>query len=170
MFPLGFRRACFNSAFDKRPLSQSLRLLERFRCHPYSTSSNSSHSKPNHRNPWIVYPTSLFLLAGAGTFAYYNSKSFRYTLLATVRCSRVAGACHSHLWQFLKNKVYSLNSVHSFLEAAILGCIDYKITFLKTYASQEEQLSAYSKCHTRSAKRLLQSLLANGGALINLHE
>jgi hypothetical protein len=48
-------------------------------------------------------------------------------------------------------------------EAAIFGAIDYKRTFARTYASDEEQLEAYSQCHLRSAKRVLRALLANGG-------
>ena len=48
--------------------------------------------------------------------------------------------------------------------AAILGAIDYKRTFARTYASDEERLEAYSQCHLRSANRVLRALLANGGA------
>lgn len=45
----------------------------------------------------------------------------------------------------------------------MLGAIDYKRTFAKTYADEKEQLEAYSKCHKRSAERVLKALLANGG-------
>lgn len=48
-------------------------------------------------------------------------------------------------------------------EAAIFGAIDYKRTFARTYASDEERFEAYSQCHLRSAKRVLRALLANGG-------
>jgi hypothetical protein len=56
-------------------------------------------------------------------------------------------------------------------EAAIFGAIDYKRTFARTYASDEERFEAYSQCHLRSAKRVLRALLANGGksALIIRH-
>lgn len=64
-------------------------------------------------------------------------------MLAVVRCSRVA-------------------------EAAVFGVIDYKRTFAKTYASDEERLEAYSQCHLRSANRVLRALLANGGVFIKL--
>ena len=47
----------------------------------------------------------------------------------------------------------------------MLGAIDYKSTFAKTYADEKEQLEAYSKCHKRSAERVLKALLANGGTL-----
>ena len=50
------------------------------------------------------------------------------------------------------------------IEAAILGVIDYKYTFASTYGSDEEQLEASSRCHLRSANRVLRALLANGGA------
>jgi aarF domain-containing kinase len=50
------------------------------------------------------------------------------------------------------------------IEAAVFGVIDYKRTFAKTYASDEERLEAYSQCHLRSANRVLRALLANGGA------
>ena len=47
--------------------------------------------------------------------------------------------------------------------AAIAGAVDYKYTFAHSYLSEEEMLHAYSECHTRSAKRVLKALLANGG-------
>ncbi|KAF8482583.1 ABC1-domain-containing protein [Russula ochroleuca] len=81
--------------------------------------------------------------AGVGFIAYENYPPFRHTLLAVVRCSRVA-------------------------TAAVLGAIDYKRTFAGTYASDDERLEAYSQCHLRSAKRVLRALLANGGVFIKL--
>lgn len=50
-----------------------------------------------------------------------------------------------------------------FRDAAILGAIDYKLTFAKKHATEEQMLQANSACHTRSAERLLRALLANGG-------
>ena len=50
------------------------------------------------------------------------------------------------------------------VEAAVFGAIDYKRTFAKEYASDEERLEAYSQCHLRSANRVLRALLANGGS------
>lgn len=55
---------------------------------------------------------------------------------------------------------HSLN----YSDAATAGAIDYKYTFADGYSSEEERQLAYSECHTRSAKRVLQALLANGGA------
>jgi aarF domain-containing kinase len=49
------------------------------------------------------------------------------------------------------------------IAAAVLGAIDYKRTFARTYTSEEERFEAYSQCHLRSAKRVLRALLANGG-------
>ncbi|KAI0785656.1 ABC1 family-domain-containing protein [Abortiporus biennis] len=94
-------------------------------------------------NPWIAYPTTFILLAGAGFLAYENSQPFRHTVLAVVRCSRIA-------------------------EAAVLGAIDYKKTLSIDYDSEEAKQEAYSECHRRSAKRVLKALLANGGIFIKL--
>jgi aarF domain-containing kinase len=47
--------------------------------------------------------------------------------------------------------------------AAILSAIDYKLTMVKNYKSVDEEGEAYSRCHTRSAQRVLKALLANGG-------
>ncbi|EIM82704.1 ABC1-domain-containing protein [Stereum hirsutum FP-91666 SS1] len=87
--------------------------------------------------------TALLLVGGAGWVAYEKYQPFRHTVLAAVRCSRVA-------------------------EAAVLGAIDYKRTFAQTYADEKEQLQAYSRCHKRSAERVLKALLANGGVFIKL--
>ncbi|CCM01156.1 uncharacterized protein FIBRA_03204 [Fibroporia radiculosa] len=53
-------------------------------------------------------------------------------------------------------------------KAAILGAIDYKLTFAKSYESDEALQDAYSQCHERSAERVLRALLANGGIFIKL--
>jgi aarF domain-containing kinase len=54
------------------------------------------------------------------------------------------------------------------LGAAVFGAVDYKTTFAKSYESEKARLEAYSKCHKRSAERLLKALLANGGVFIKL--
>ncbi|KAI0666582.1 ABC1-domain-containing protein [Trametes maxima] len=92
---------------------------------------------------WVVVPATVLVLGGVGALAYNYNQPFRHTVLAVVRCSRVA-------------------------EAAILGAIDYKLTFAKSYNSEEEKAVAYSECHTRSAQRVLKALLANGGIFIKL--
>ncbi|KAI0051236.1 ABC1-domain-containing protein [Auriscalpium vulgare] len=93
--------------------------------------------------PWVAYSTALVLVSATSWAVYENYQPARHAVMAAARCSRVA-------------------------EAAVLGAIDYKRTFAKTYASREEQLAAYSGCHTRSARRVLKALLANGGVFIKL--
>ncbi len=69
-----------------------------------------------------------------------------------------------------QENVYGIRGVHAcVIAAAVLGAIDYKRTFARTYASEEEQLEAYSRCHLRSAKRVLRALLANGGKSAIIH-
>ncbi|KAF9268892.1 ABC1-domain-containing protein [Marasmius fiardii PR-910] len=99
--------------------------------------------RPNATNPWIFYPASILVVAGVGVFMYQESQSFRHASLAVVRCSRVA-------------------------RAAALGIIDYKRSFSASYTSEDDRQLAYSQCHTRSAKRVLRALLANGGIYIKL--
>ena len=38
-----------------------------------------------------------------------------------------------------------------------------------TYDSVEHEANAYSECHTRSAKRVLKALLANGGQVLSMN-
>lgn len=40
---------------------------------------------------WAVYPVTVLVLGGAGWVAFENVQTFRHSVLATVRCSRVAG-------------------------------------------------------------------------------
>ncbi|KAI0766836.1 ABC1-domain-containing protein [Trametes elegans] len=113
--------------------------------HPRLLSTTvSERLKPQTKVPgWIVFPAAVLVLGGAGVLAYNYNQPFRHTALAVVRCSRVA-------------------------EAAILGAIDYKLTFAKSYETEDEKATAYSECHTRSARRVLKALLANGGIFIKL--
>ncbi|KIK67397.1 hypothetical protein GYMLUDRAFT_217651 [Collybiopsis luxurians FD-317 M1] len=137
MFPLVLRRGCLES-FKHLNCKTKRPLTKPF--WPSKDRTYSSKSTKSNRSPWLVYSAAILLVTGSGTLAYYNSRSFRHAVLAGVRCSRVA-------------------------EAAILGVIDYKLTFLKSYTSHEEQIAAYSQCHERSATRLLKALLANGGTI-----
>lgn len=91
----------------------------------------------------MLYPCGALVLAGGAYLAYENYKPFRHSVFAVVRSSRIAGA-------------------------AAVGIVDYKWTFSRTYASDEEQREAYSECHTRSANRVLKALQANGGIFIKL--
>jgi aarF domain-containing kinase len=45
----------------------------------------------------------------------------------------------------------------------MVGAVDYKLTFARNYSIEGEYAEAVSKCHTRSAERVLKALLANGG-------
>ncbi|KAF8893307.1 ABC1 family-domain-containing protein [Infundibulicybe gibba] len=78
------------------------------------------------RNSWLIYSTSLFLFSGTCYIAYENSQGFRRAVLATVRCSRVAGA-------------------------AILGVIDYKRTEDRVQATAQ----CHSRSANRVLKALL---------------
>lgn len=51
---------------------------------------------------------------------------------------------------------------------ATRSVLDYRSTYGKAYASEEERLDAISKCHTRCATITLHALLANGGVFIKL--
>ncbi|THV05018.1 atypical/ABC1/ABC1-B protein kinase [Dendrothele bispora CBS 962.96] len=108
-----------------------------------SLTSDTLHASPRGApRPWI-YPTTLFLVGIGGLASYHYSDDFRHSVLAMVRSSRVA-------------------------QAAVLGILDYKITLSRNYPSQEEHDKALSGCHTRSALRVRQALLLNGGIFIKL--
>ncbi|KAI0644509.1 ABC1-domain-containing protein [Trametes meyenii] len=149
---MSFLRRCGATSF-RRPFTHSLAfrsgtVARGTRPNVQNLRSVSLHAK-EHIKPeikasaWVVVPATVLVLGGAGVLAYNYNQPFRHTVLAVVRCSRVA-------------------------EAAILGAIDYKLTFAKSYNSEEEKTTAYSECHTRSAQRVLKALLANGGIFIKL--
>ncbi|KAM5535151.1 hypothetical protein V8D89_011237 [Ganoderma adspersum] len=132
----------------KPRLAFNLNHAQKYRTISTNANAEASSSRPKASlpklNSWVfVVPTTLLVLGGAGVLAYNYNQPFRHTALAVVRCSRIA-------------------------EAAILGAIDYKMVFAKTYNSEEARLQAYSECHTRSAQRVLKALLANGGIFIKL--
>jgi len=99
----------------------------------------ASRSTPNsqkfRRAPWIA---SAFLLSGVGLVSYDPPQQVAHTLHAIRRCSRVA-------------------------EAVVPSAIDYKRTLWKDYDSETSRQVGLSECHTRSAKRVLRAMLANGG-------
>ncbi|CAK5281577.1 unnamed protein product, partial [Mycena citricolor] len=104
----------------------------------FTTAASNPKPKPK---PWLVFSG---ILVGSGLALYaYNPKAARHAAFAGVRCSRV---------------VY----------AACLGVLDYKATFARAYASEEDRLQALSECHSRSASHVLKALLANGGIFIKL--
>jgi len=88
------------------------------------------------------YITLVLLIGGVGYVAYHR-EALLHVGCATTRVTRIAAATFHGAW-------------------------DYHNTFKKTYSTKEEQLEAYSQCHTRSAQRVLKALLANGGIFIKL--
>ncbi|KAG1828985.1 ABC1 family-domain-containing protein [Suillus variegatus] len=105
-------------------------------------ASSDAPQRPQEKS-WLWYPGTLLALTGVGYYAYENHQPSRHAVLATLRCSRLA-------------------------RAAISGAIDYKLTLARTYTSEEERLEAVSQCHVRSATKVLNALLANGGIYIKL--
>lgn len=89
-----------------------------------------------------LYITLVLLTGGVGYVAYHR-ETLLHVGYATTRVTRIAAATFQGAW-------------------------DYHNTFKKTYNTKEEQLEAYSQCHTRSAQRVLKALLANGGIFIKL--
>jgi hypothetical protein len=83
----------------------------------------------------------LFLLAS--TASYNLIPETRHFAQAIVRCSRL-------------------------LTAVAGDVVEYKRTFSKEYASDEERAEAYSACHKRSAVRLLRALEKLGGIYIKV--
>ena len=122
-----------------------------------STSAQLEKDAKRTVKPYMTVPATILAAGALGYVAYENYQPFRHTVLAVVRCSRVAG-----------ESIYALrlsgmlNLIHA--EAAVLGAIDYKLTFAKKYPSDEASQEATSQCHERSARRVLKALLANGGA------
>jgi hypothetical protein len=106
---------------------------------PFASRSLPSPRK-FRRAPWIA---SAFVLSGVGFVSYDPPQQFAHTLHAVRRCSRIA-------------------------EAVVPSAIDYKRTLSKDYASEPVRQAAMSECHTRSAKRVLQAMLANGGEFYTL--
>ncbi|KAF9475536.1 ABC1-domain-containing protein [Pholiota conissans] len=109
----------------------------------YSPSGHSRHSQETAKSPWILYPTYAIILGVSSYITYKTSQPFRHTVLAALRCSRVA-------------------------EAAITSAVDYKIIMATSYPSTEQEKNAWSDCHLRSAERVLKALLANGGIFIKM--
>jgi aarF domain-containing kinase len=138
-----------------------------------STEAPASSSSSKKCQRCLLYPVAALLLGGVGYVAYEKRQPFRHAVLAVVRCSRVArtSAVPSPPDSADGNvdDVLLWADVIVCAEAAIAGAIDYKRTFAHTHASEEEKLEAYSQCHTRSAKRVLKALLANGGMSVFLH-
>ena len=61
-------------------------------CRNITTRAPASDSQRTGSKPYLTVPATLLVLGGLGYIAYENYKPFRHTVLAVVRCSRVAGA------------------------------------------------------------------------------
>ena len=111
-------------------------------------STNTSRTIPPPRLPKGKQRAPRFLgavvLAGGASYvAYETNQPFRHLVLASERCFRIT-------------------------RAAFWCAVDYKQTIGVEYATPEDKALSYSECHTRSAKRVLKALLANGGIFIKL--
>ncbi|KZO98931.1 ABC1-domain-containing protein [Calocera viscosa TUFC12733] len=109
---------------------------------PASTSSDSSEP-PIKRSLWRRPPFIFLVLTLTGVTLYYTYEPFRHTALAMKRCS-----------------VFGI--------AVVASVIDYKWTLNSAYYTPEEMFDAYSRCHKRSALRVLEALQRNGGIYIKL--
>lgn len=84
------------------------------------------------------------LLGAAGVTTIASSSednSLRHIGLAIIRCERIA-------------------------RAVVYDAVLYKQTFNASYGSEDEKAAAYSKCHKKSAERVLEALQANGGGSV----
>jgi len=106
----------------------------------YSTST--SQASRRRIRPWHVCTTLVLTLGGAYT-VYHAWEPIRYTVIAAKRCSILG-------------------------YAVVLDAIDYKRVLSHSYISKEEEQKALSDCHLRSAQRVLQALLRNGGIFVKL--
>ena len=62
---------------------------------------------PLKSKSWILYPVSVLGLGAASWIAYENIQPFRHTVLAGVRCSRVAGESQKELaWLYVMNEFW----------------------------------------------------------------
>lgn len=94
------------------------------------------------------------------------SHTITHSLLGTVFLQRYDARelLVSLLWCHMNRKDLFFS-----LGAAIASAVDYKLVMLRGYDSPNEEVEAYSVCHTRSARRVLKALLANGGGYHFMH-
>ena len=58
--------------------------------HPHHTTKGKEHQR-GWRSPWAFYSGCAVALGVVGVVGYESNKPFRHTVLAVVRCSKVAG-------------------------------------------------------------------------------
>lgn len=166
---MSFRR--FNQLFRRNELRNRITLRNTSRS---QSSYEGARKKAGPSRP-AKFILSAAVVGGAGFVGYETSEPFRHTCVASVRCYRVASECccltyatfaHCAL-NVMKERWSSVSSSRGSEGAdfreLLSGVADYKLTFAQDYKSEEDRLKAYSECHTRSATRVLKSLLANGG-------
>ena len=71
--------------------------------HPDTHSTDSSWSKTG---PWIIYPTCAVIFGAACFVTYQTSQPFRHSLLAFLRCSRVAGKMYFFFQKVTRELMY----------------------------------------------------------------
>lgn len=95
--------------------------------------------------------------------AYSTWEPFRYTMISLQRCSVIGQAVvldaidYKRYGGALPQQIMSLDQVLKFYR-----------TFNRKYDSLEAERKALSECHLRSANRMLQALLKNGGIFVKL--
>ena len=112
----------------------------------FSTSQLLLKRRPKSkriRRRFIRTSASLALLGVAGWTASDTSDSFLHLAYAVQRCGTIA-------------------------DAVIRDVIDYKQTLGADYTTEEERIEAQSRCHKRSAERILEALQHNGGAYLTM--
>jgi aarF domain-containing kinase len=60
---------------------------------PPNTHKSSGYSGWSKTSPWIFHPSCAVIFGAACFVTYQTSQPFRHSVLAVVRCSRVAGKC-----------------------------------------------------------------------------
>lgn len=105
--------------------------------------SNPGYDRRSSPSKLFKYATTLAVVSATAYGAYLTWEPFRYMAISLKRCSVIG-------------------------QAVILDIIDYKRTLGKQYNSLEAERMALSECHSRSANRVLQALLKNGGIFVKL--
>ncbi len=85
MVPMRIFRCALSLPTIRQPLSSQKRCLS------LPSLDSRHHERRRGIGPWIFYPTCAVILGTACFVAYETSQPFRHTVLAVVRCSRVAG-------------------------------------------------------------------------------
>jgi hypothetical protein len=85
------RPVCRRHAVLGRPIAHPKALPAVLRPGARAYSNGAGQRQPFDSGPWQRRAAVLAILAGGSWAAYHHFQPFRYTVLAAVRCSRVAG-------------------------------------------------------------------------------